>query len=251
MSDKLTIGQRLLTLKQRSGLSLAQIATAAGYAGASSIQKLFSPQYDPGVLHEGVAQKLSIALVGRGDPRIEKSEVFALAGQGGELDRIVADLQHYAYISSAYIGMHRTKRISDEVVSDAGVPTPLFANAEMVDGISYYPCPEHLRPRLLVGMYVTVGNMWPRYEEGEPVIYERKTPPSRGDDVVVRLISEVELDGGMLIGRLALLHDEEIQLDQLSPKGRITISRGDVIAVYRILHATDFLPPLMYASAVD
>lgn len=249
MSVRITIGSRLIALKERSGLSLAKIAHKAGYQGASSIQKLFRIDYDPDKLQPSVADKLAPALTGLGDPPIRDEEIFALTGKASSIDKAFADVAHYSYLASAFIGIHQTRRMNEQVIAVEGFEVPLFARVDVEDGIPFHPCPDHLRPRGIVGMYVTIGNMWPRYEEGEPIFYEHKNPPRQGDDVILTLVSDTNLDGGMILGRLALLHEDEVQIDQLAPRGRLVFARRDVISIHRVLHASDLLPALSYARA--
>lgn len=248
MTNVGTVGSRLLALKERAGMSLAQIARAAGYQGASSIQKLFKADYDPENLQSSVAERLAMALEGYGDPAIKKFEILALAGEGVELERLVSDAQHLSYIASAYIGIHRTRRIEKTVEMESGDLIPLFIRENMSAGIPVHPCPSYLRPRGIIGLYMSVGNMWPRFEEGEPIFYEFKKPPSRGDDVIITLGSS-DLEGrGMIVGRLRLMTDDEIHLDQLSPVGIVKLKRVEVCGINRVMHTTDFLEPLSYAT---
>lgn len=243
-----TIGTRLMALKERAGLSLAELARLAGYRGASSIQKLFRPDYDPKVLDPKVAERLSIALIGRGDPKIESSDFSALTDSASTIEHLLADLRHYNYIASAHIGIHRTKRIASTIKTVGGIDIPLFIREDMSGGIPVHPCPPYLRPRGIIGLYVSVGNMWPRFEEGEPIFYEHQRPPARGDDVVATISVEGSSEEGLLIGRLRLMQDDEVQIDVLSPPDRIVVSRSAVVSVHRVLHATDFLEPVSYAT---
>lgn len=246
--SRATIGMRLLSLKDRSGMSLAAIASAAGYRASSSIQKMFHPGYDPDRFQLSVAERLANAFEGKGEPVISRSELLALAGKGAELEQLAATVRHYAYRASAFIGIHRTKRVDEFVDRQDGIKVQLFVRENMENGIPYHPCPSHLRARGIVGLYVTVGNMWPRFEEGEPIFYEHQRPPAQGDDVLVTVESD-DLNGAMFIGRLRLASETEIHVDQLAPSGSIVVPRTRVTSVRRILHASDFLEPLAYAKA--
>lgn len=79
----MTLGEKLLHLKHRSDLSLAEIASYARYNAASSIQKLFHVDYDPPSLKYAIAIKLADAFEGRGTPPIEREEVMALTTPDG------------------------------------------------------------------------------------------------------------------------------------------------------------------------
>lgn len=244
-----TVGERLIALRERAGLSLAEVARLAGYKGASSIQKLFKADYNPKELQALVADRLARALVGKGMPEIKKSELMALAGRGESLDALLADLTHYNYLASAFIGLHRTRRVMNIVKSQSGVELPMFVREDMSRGIPYHPCPPFLRPRGVIGLYLSVGYMWPRFEEGEPIFYEHDKPPKRGDDVLVFIKCDLDLDGAMVIGRLAVLNDKEVHLDLLNPADKVVLPRSDVSSVRRVMHTTDFLEPVAYAGA--
>lgn len=75
-----TIGQRLLALKARTELTLDEIGQRAGYRGKSSVQKYFHPQYDMPQLSSSVAKKLEKALVGQGQPKIGRAEIWDMVG---------------------------------------------------------------------------------------------------------------------------------------------------------------------------
>ena len=77
------IALRIKALRERAGLSMADLARALGFRGASSYQRyedpvLFTKPYVP----LDMAEKLTAALAGRGTPPISRVEVMALAGQG-------------------------------------------------------------------------------------------------------------------------------------------------------------------------
>ncbi|MEG3165560.1 LexA family transcriptional regulator [Sphingomonas sp. PB2P19] len=241
----------MISLKARSGLSLAQIADKAGYQGASSIQKLFRGSYAPDRLQRSVADRLAKAFVGLGEPAIEEHEILALADVGTVLDKMLADLSHHNYEASKYVILHKTRRIDSTVRSETGLEVPLFVMYDQPLETAYWDSNQRIQAKRVSAFYVTVGNMWPRYEEGEVLFFDRSTPAKPGDDVLVSVINEGYLDGGMILGRLYLLHDEEIQIDQFSPKARIVIPRGEVISVNPILSHADLMPSIKYARTLD
>ncbi|MES2497102.1 MAG: hypothetical protein V4618_13390 [Pseudomonadota bacterium] len=242
MSSKPTIGRRLIVLKEYSGLSLAQIAKRGGYAGASSIQKLFKPNYDPPVLPKHIADRLARALVGCGDPPIEQLEISSLAGEGTDIEHRIAELSVYTHMLSRFIPLFHTRRLNAYVTSEQSEEIPLFSRVESNDGL-HFACPDHLKGLQLIGLYITIGTMWPRFAEGEVVLYEHRRPPSPGDDVLVTVVTDADQNGGMIIGRLYLMHDDEVQIDLLSPRHRIVLERRNVISVHRLVTPSDLLPP--------
>ena len=75
-----SVAERLKAIRERSGRSMAAVAKAVGYSGASSYQRYeddatFTKKYIP----LDLAEKLAQALVGRGKPPITEAEVLALA----------------------------------------------------------------------------------------------------------------------------------------------------------------------------
>jgi transcriptional regulator with XRE-family HTH domain len=97
---------KIVKLRNRSGLSMDELAKAMGYAGQSSIQRYLSPFYEKGFRPE-VARRFYDALIGRGDPPITDAdlqvffalnlflpgaEVFLYRSEGGpDTDIITAD----------------------------------------------------------------------------------------------------------------------------------------------------------------
>lgn len=74
-----TTGEQMRALRERSGLTMDELATLAGYARKSSIQRYVDPEYD-GALPINVAANFARALEGRGDAAISAAEVLELAG---------------------------------------------------------------------------------------------------------------------------------------------------------------------------
>ncbi|NTG07115.1 LexA family transcriptional regulator [Rhizobium rhizogenes] len=76
-----SITHRWVTLRNRAGLKMAQLARELGYKGPSSIQRYENPEaYSGGYLPPDLVKKLMKALVGKGEPPIEAEEVAELAG---------------------------------------------------------------------------------------------------------------------------------------------------------------------------
>ena len=74
-----SITEKFRALRERADLSMDELAKKMGYAGASSIQRYENPnEYKKTYIAPDLAAKLVKALVGRGTPPIEASEVLAL-----------------------------------------------------------------------------------------------------------------------------------------------------------------------------
>lgn len=80
MDDVETIGQTLIRLRKRSGLSLDKVARAAKFGGRSSLQRYFDKDYDPDHLDPDIAERFADALAGYGRPPIQRAEITSLAG---------------------------------------------------------------------------------------------------------------------------------------------------------------------------
>ena len=237
-----TIGQRLNTLKAHSGLSLAEIAKRGGYRGASSIQKLFRDDYNPTELPRFTARKLMDALVGTGNPPIQPAEIWHMTDELlDSIDNAFARSSVQQHANDTVIFLDATERSGSTLTTANGHQIPLFVKKDS-DDIAYFANPAHLRHLGLGAFYVTIGNMWPRFEEGEIAIYAGRRPAKPGDDVVVTLIDDIYLDGAMILGKLLLMHEDEVQIRQLSPSDVIVIPRSEVISVKPLLTRSDMLP---------
>lgn len=73
------VTERFRDLRERAGLSMDELARRMGYKGASSIQRYENPDdYKKSYIGPDLAAKLQRALVGKGSPPIEATEVWAL-----------------------------------------------------------------------------------------------------------------------------------------------------------------------------
>lgn len=76
-----SIAKTVASLRERADLSMSEIATAMGYAGASSYQRYEnSGDLKDGYLKRDWVAKFAKAVVGRGKPPVTEREVWALAG---------------------------------------------------------------------------------------------------------------------------------------------------------------------------
>src|ERR1035437_1290772 len=106
---------KIVKLRNRSGLSMDELAKAMGYAGQSSIQRYLSPFYEKGFRPE-VARRFYDALIGRGDPPITDADlqvffalnlflpgaaVFLHPSEGGPDTDITADKARELFLRAA------------------------------------------------------------------------------------------------------------------------------------------------------
>lgn len=72
---------KLKKLRERAGLSMAEVAKAAGYKAASSYQRYEDPDlYKKETLPLPLARKLADILAGKGSPPVRREEILMLAG---------------------------------------------------------------------------------------------------------------------------------------------------------------------------
>ena len=79
VSEKLSFGEALSRLRDRSGMSVRELANAAGYKHGSGIQRYLDVGHEKPIPVE-IAKKIADAMVGRGEPPIKREEVIALTG---------------------------------------------------------------------------------------------------------------------------------------------------------------------------
>lgn len=252
MPESPTIGEKLIALRERAGLSLDEVAARGGYGGRSSVQRFFNARYDPVFLPMAAAQRLARALVGHGSPPIAADEVMALAS-----------------IPSAQAG--GAFPLPDELAHPAGLPRdiPIYGTAlgaegryDGVDGAGKHAIEQaaldqsevlgYLRraPALagrkdVYGVYIAGSSMYPRFRDGEGVFVDPKRPPMIGDDVVVHLCGPDDHEGdrvsAVLIKCLVRRTAAYVALEQFNPPLTFRIDTRQVKSIHRIIPATELL----------
>lgn len=72
-----TTGSVIKSLVQRAGLSVRSFAQACGYKNGSSVQRYLEASFNRPIKAE-VAKRMTLALEGRGNPPIQRSEIVSL-----------------------------------------------------------------------------------------------------------------------------------------------------------------------------
>ncbi len=83
--------EQIAELRQRSGLSLDDLAKDMGFKGQSSIQRYLSPSYDKGFRPE-LAARFKAALLGRGTPPISPRDLSVFDNWAETDDGVTLDL---------------------------------------------------------------------------------------------------------------------------------------------------------------
>lgn len=243
MSSSLTIGEQLRALQKRSGLSYDAIAKKAGYNGRSSIQRYFSPEYDPDYLPLSVAEKLADGFDGSD---VARSDVMSLAGmpegngkafrlEGGADVRLQRNLPVYGTALGAprdFDGeaIEQTMLNSGEVISYLPRPT-------ILDGV-----------RHAYGLYVQGQSMSPRFDNGDTIIVtdSRVSRPARiGDDVVVYMRDDSVDDGetacAVLVKRLVRRTGRYVELEQFNPAVTFKLDALKILRLDRVVPWSEIL----------
>ncbi len=236
-----TIGAKLLALKDRSGLSLAEIARQAGYKAPSSIQKMFREDYAPPTLPTAPAMKLVLALAGRGSPPITTADVLALTNTEEDSRPLIAALTNFAGEWAKTIRILQTKRVTPRGGA-SGFEEAYFRLLN--ENVSEFVAPDILHSKVVWGFYVSTANMHPRYEVGEPALAQMRPPPRPGDDVVITIRHDSDFEaepGTKLICRLISDDGQRAVFEQFNPPGQFSFPSQDVADACRLLTVMDFL----------
>lgn len=245
VSDDHNTGEALSGLVTRAGLSLKAFAKAAGYAGASSIQRYVEDSYRKR-LSMDVAERFSKALAGKGSPPITAAEVLALAGIGAlpapnakavafEGDGL-EDAPENLPVWGTGLGAART--FDGEAVEQTDL------NSGNV--IEYVKRPAIVKgKKFAYALHVQGSSMEPMFDDGEMVVAVRDMPLSSGDGVVVYLRDGNEDDGltarGVLVKRLIRRSASWVELRQYVPDLVFRVPMDQVLRVDRILTRKEML----------
>lgn len=219
VSNDESTGQALSRLRAQAGMTVRDLAVAAGYSHGSGIQRYIDDGFDKNLAY-AVAERFADALAGKGSPPIAREEVLALSGvpvepnaapfkmEGAGAERMKRDVPIYGTALGAV-----------EVVDGEAIEQTMLNTAET---IGYLRRPVILDGRADVyGLYVQGSSMDPRYRDGATVFVETRKPPRIGDDVVVYLRQPDEHDGERvscaLIKTLARKTAHYVELEQYGP----------------------------------
>lgn len=231
-----TIGQRLITLRARSGLSMDAVAAVMGLGGRSSVQRFFVAHLDR--LSVDDALKLADVFEGKGAPPIDRREVLALAG----IDKLF-EVRPNDTPAPRYMDLPRDVPVYGTALGTfkQGGDEPEIEQTylDYSDEIELLARPPGYATRKgLYGLYVAGTSMEPRWDSGDPLYVDPKRPPQIGDDVVVYLVKEMgeerELEA-VLLKRLARQSASFIELEQYNPALTFRVDRKRISAVHRVI----------------
>lgn len=240
MTEEL-VGEKLIELRKRSGLSLEQVAKGMGLAGRSSVQRLFSGDVDE--LGPVDALRLADVFEGTGSPPITREEVIGLSRFA------LAEVRPNDTLAPRYMQLQRdvpvygtamgTYKVGGE---DQEVEQTDINQADIIDHFARPP--GYANKAGLYGLYVAGPSMEPRWESGDPLYVDPKRPPSIGDDVVVYLArpsgDDNELEA-VLIKRLARRSGSFVELEQFNPPMTFQIETRRIKAIHRVIPRKELL----------
>ncbi len=224
-----SIADRMRKLRERTDMSIDQMAKAMGYASASSIQRYFDAgKLKTGYLKRDFVAKVEKALLGKGNPPITRPEIWELAGPEfnfGALEQ-----------SNAVV-------ISQNVTS--GNKIPVYGSAVggidgefSMNGLALY---EVIAPAVLdnvSGAYavqISGESMEPRYFDGEVVFVNPHRRVVKGDFVIVQIHAEVEDDPPLAYVKRFVRHNAvELVLSQYNPAKELRFPHERVKSVHYI-----------------
>ncbi|WP_380873637.1 hypothetical protein ACFB49_42840 [Sphingomonas sp. DBB INV C78] len=238
-----TIGEHLIALKERSGLSLTDIAKRAGYAGKSSVQEYFRAHYNPPRLDAVVAQKLAKAFAGSGEPNIEASELLSLVGIPVPTEVVPIDSKMPTLRGSpkdvpvfgTALGVDLD--VEDEDHHHVLVEQTMLSMTETITTVRRPPGAEGMRN--IYALYVVGSSMIPRFHPGTAVFVDPIKPPSLGDDVIVQLRNGSGEITCALVKTLVRRTSKFVELQQYRPEVTFKVAVESIAAIHRVLTTND------------
>lgn len=236
-----TVGERLIALRARSGLSMDAVAKRMKLGGRSSVQRLFVDHLEE--LTPIDAIRLADALEGKGSPPITREEILNLSSfplsevrPNDTLPPRYMQLPRDVPVYGTAMGTYKEGGDEQEIEQ---------AFIDPSDIIEYLPRPPGYAERTgLYGLYAAGPSMEPRWEAGDPLYIDPKRPPSIGDDVVVYIMKpsgdDHELEAALL-KRLVRQSPTFVELEQFNPPLTFRVERRRIKMIHRVIPRRELL----------
>lgn len=213
------------------------MAKAGGYAGRSSVQRYFDPEFDDDASHK-VWRRLADAMAANG---VEREAVWAVSGLPPE-NAVPVPL-------AEALAVPAPRRLPDNVPVYGTALGTLYENGEHAieqtslnesEVVAYFKRPPALDGRRDVyGVFIQGGSMAPRWEDGDIAYVDPKRPARIGDDVVVFMRDHDEHDGervvSCLIKRLVKRTASFLELEQFTPATTFRVPIERVAKTHRVI----------------
>lgn len=241
--DGISAPMALKRLREKAGLSMEELAHAAGYKHASGIQRYESDTYIRKHFPVDLVRRLAPALAGRGNPPITVREIYlTLAGvlpPAMPPDQIQPNVRRApATTPLAFGDMPRDVPVYG--VGAAGKSGDFSLNGEIVDRVRR---PPGIADRQGVfAIYVEGASMSPWREPGDLVYLDSNRAPRPGDYVVVECHGQHGEPGPAYLKRLVAVNADTVRLLQYNPPDdRIEISQAAVKRIFRVIDWPELL----------
>jgi phage repressor protein C with HTH and peptisase S24 domain len=244
LQSQLPPAEQLRIIRQRCGLSMAEMAKLLDFKGSSSYQRYEDPTIYPDVLPLKFAQKLLASVLGKGEPPLSRSDIMALAGltaddaQGFSLNH--SDASSVGELSSptqmpapALPGSAQTFemlplfdiRVSagpGALVEHDGQPTGYLPfDAAWLRSISQAPVNK------LALLRVSGDSMWDTLHDGDQILVDLSARRPSQDAIYV-----LRHDDALLVKRLQVRFDvQKIEVISDNPKYKAYLASPDDIRV--------------------
>ena len=127
------VTEELRRLRQRAGLSMAELATAIGYKTASGYQRYENDQqFEKPYLPMTLTRKLVDVLEGRGDPPITNIEIMKLSGI------VSGDVEGWEFLEASLpfrIPVFLQDQLSDNILSGENSTRRAYQQKTFADGV--------------------------------------------------------------------------------------------------------------------
>lgn len=245
-----TIGEKLNDLRIRAGMSLQDVAHAAGYKGPSGVQNLFSPHYNPDALQVKLAHKLAPVLGGRGNPPISEHEVYDLTKVPIMVQKTLfpddAELEAAPSTPTLRgqpkdVPVYGSALAADVMLDSVGDGAASIEQTllEMGEVVTFVRRPPALGSSSKVyALFVSGSSMEPRYRPGDPIFVDPMRPPSIGDDVIIQLFAENPFDPEISTGLIKTLvrrTSTYLELVQYNPQITFRVPSERVARLHRVI----------------
>jgi SOS-response transcriptional repressor LexA len=222
------ITAELKKLRERSGLSMKELATLLGYKTASGYQRWEDETvFTKGSLPSHIVEKLLSHLSGRGEPPIEPAEILRLGG----IYKVVTD-KNIEERNRVGLRGTTTNRVAP-VVTAQQVHMLTEQPDELKDALKYVTVDESFSEETFC-LVITDNSMIPEFNVGDRLICDPNAEVLPGTYVVAKL--ENELTASVRRYRLKGAHDDGSPIVDLVPVNRdfptVTIGPGSPGKVY-------------------
>lgn len=224
-----SIAGRVKELRERSKLSMEQMAKAMGYRSASGVQRYENPdKLNRGYLKRDFVAKLERALLGKGSPPIQRAEIWELAGPEFTFSQMT---QPNAVIGDRITSSRRLIHVYGSAV--AGIDGEFEMNGAILYDTMSPPTLTEVSEAYAV--QVSGESMEPRYFDGELAYIDPTRRVTKGNFVVAQV--QLEEEGPILafIKRFIRHNAEELVLEQFNPPKELRFDHKTVKAVHLVV----------------